>query len=413
MNPSPSGKQSYPGREDYFGSVHPHILFLTRWYPHQYDPMPGLFVRNHALIAAGFAVTSVVYVHGVVKSLKRTVIEQTNDEGILTWRVYYPVPSLRLPLLGQVWKGFLFLRANCQGIQHAIRKSGKPDLIHVHILTRLAAIALVLHWKYRIPYVITEHWSRYLPSVDTFKGWARKWLTRLVVKRAAAVTTPTVNLQNAMKGFRLENDHYLLLPNLVDTERFIPAPAGHIKDSQPVQFVHVSCFEDRSKNISGLLRVIVALSGKRQDFRCRLVGVGEDFEALSVMAVEMGIKDHFVIFSGLLEGDSLVDAISTADFMVITSHYENLPVVIGEAFSCGIPVLSTDVGGISEIISEHTGRLVKARDDKALLEGIEHMLDHFHEYEQKAIRDFAIQNFGKQAVTDTLKSIYMNALQIP
>lgn len=411
MDPSPSGKHSDPGRDDFFTTAHPHILFLTRWYPNRYDPMPGLFVRNHALMVSGFAVTSVVYVHGVGKSLKRTVIDHDNDEGVLTWRIYYPVPSFKLPLFGQFWKGYLFFRANCIGIRQAIRKSGKPALIHVHILTRLGIIALMLHWRYHIPYVITEHWSRYLPSVGTFKGRTRKWFTRLVVKRAAAMTTPTGNLQKAMKDFDLDNNHYFLLPNLVDTDRFTRAPAGIQPGDQPVQFVHVSCFEDRSKNISGLLRVISILAEKRKDFRCLLVGVGEDFEALTGKAEDMGIKDRFVFFSGLLEGDALVHAINTADFMVIPSHYENLPVVIGEAFSCGIPVLATDVGGISEIISERNGRLVKARNDQALLEGIDYMLDHCHEYEKQVIRDFAVQKFSKQTVTDTLRSIYLHALQ--
>jgi len=411
LNPSPSGKHSVPGREDFFDPEHLHVLHLTRWYPDRYDPMPGLFVRNHALMVTAFAKTSLVYVHGVERSIKRVVVDHENDEGIQTWRIYYPVPSLKLPLFGQIWKGYLFFRANCIGIRRAIRKSGKPALVHIHILTRLGIMALILRWRYRIPYVITEHWSRYLPSVNTFKGRTRRWLTRQVVKRAAAVTTPTLNLQKAMNDLGLVNNSYFLLPNLVDTDRFTPAPTSVVTGQQPVQFVHVSCFEDRSKNISGLLRVISVLAEKRTDFRCLLVGKGEDFEPLSRQAEALGIKDRFVFFTGLLEGEALVHAISDSGFMIITSHFENLPVVIGEAFSCGVPVLSTDVGGISEIVSEHSGRLVKARDDQALLEGISYMLDHCHEYERQRIRNFAVQKFSRQAVTDALRSLYLHALK--
>lgn len=413
MKDSPPGKHSLSGQEEFFNSTKVHILFLARWYPNRFDPMPGLFVRNHALMVAGFAGVSVVYVKGVQGGMKRTVIDHSNDQGIQTWCVYYPVPSIRIPLFGQLWKGFLYFRANCRGIRRAIHQSGRPSLIHVHVLTRPGIIGLFLHWRYRIPLVITEHWSRYLPSVNTFKGGVRKWVTRVIVKRAAAVTTPTLNLQNAMKNSRLLNSHYFLLPNLVDTDRFVPAPVLRKPDQRPVQFVHVSCFEDRSKNISGLLRAISTLAKKRNDFQCRLVGVGEDFEALSRQAEEMGIKDRFVLFSGLLEGDSLVQAINKADFMVLSSHHENLPVVIGEAFSCGIPVVSTDVGGISEIITEQNGLLVKARDEQSLLDGIEYMLGHFQSYDKDRIRDFAVQRFSQQAVTDELRSIYLHAFQIP
>ncbi|MBP6977210.1 MAG: glycosyltransferase [Bacteroidales bacterium] len=411
MKDIPQGVNTADHQEGTFPTLPLHILFLARWYPNRFDPMLGLFVRNHALMASSFATVSVVYVQPVNSNLHKTTIDYKDDQGIRTWCVYYPASSLQLPLIGNIWKGILYLRANIKGIRHAIRQTGKPSLIHVHVLTRAGIPALLLRRRYRLPLVITEHWSRYLPAVNTFRGAIRKWLTRFIVKRAAAVTTPTKNLQDAMKNFGLLNPHYSILPNLVDTERFVPAWNKKDNAQRKIQFVHVSCFEDRSKNISGLLRVISILATKRNDFQCRMVGVGEDFDRLRKQAMDSGILDHYVVFTGLLEGDQLVQAINTADFMVIPSHFENLPVVIGEAFSCGIPVLSTDVGGISEIITRENGHMIKAHDDQSLADGIEYMLDHHKEYDANVIRKCAEQHFSKQAIVFALKSLYLNALK--
>lgn len=390
-------------------SPRPHILFLPRWYPNRYDPMLGLFVRNHAVVASDIARISVVYVHAVKNTLSRTEIEFQDDQGVLTWRIYYPVPGMKLPLIGPLYKLLRYIRANRQGIRMAWRQQGKPLLIHVHVLTRLGIIALSMKWLCRIPYVVTEHWSRYLPSVNTFNGPLRKVICRLVVRKAEAITTPTANLRDAMLKHRLVNPCYNLLPNLVDASRFTPGESIRTGKGS-IEFIHVSCFEDKSKNISGLLRAISHLGGKRSDFKCRLIGTGEDYDRLVHLAEELRIRDRFACFTGLLEGDDLVKAFQGAGFMVITSHYENLPVVIGEAFACGLPVMATTVGGIPEVVNDNNGLLVPPGDDLRLEQGLDYMLDHYHAYNRAEIRKEAISRFGKEAVTTVLQSVYNKAL---
>ena len=78
-----------------------------------------------------------------------------------------------------------------------------------------------------------------------------------------------------------------------------------------------------------------------------LVGEGEDLEMLKSYAVELGLKSPRVQFRGLLTGKALVEAMRSASFLVLFSNYENMPVVVNEAFAVGIPVIATNTGGIS------------------------------------------------------------------
>ena len=222
------------------------VVFLARWYPHKYDPMFGLFVQRHAEAAALNDDITVVYVHPDENANRKYDIERIQENGVDTIRIYYK----KVGRLNSAWR---YYRSCLKGLQLA----GTPDLFHVHVLTRMGLVAYRQHKRHGIPYLITEHWSRYLPNND-FNGWLRKKLTRKVVKNAKAVTTVSEILAQAMQNHGLKNPNYHILPNVVDTNLFKPIP----HHNEVPKIVHVSCFEDKSKNISGLLEALKVMKDK-------------------------------------------------------------------------------------------------------------------------------------------------------
>ncbi|MCK4679038.1 MAG: glycosyltransferase [Bacteroidales bacterium] len=382
-----------------------HVLFLPRWYPSHYDPMPGLFIKYHAEAIADAVKVSVLYAQAATDIPGKYIIDLKEENQVYTVRVYYKPCSSKIPaIIAPVVNAFRFLSAMKKGYRSLNENIGKPDLIHVHVLTRLGLIAYLLKVFKGIPYLITEHWSRYLPETGTFNGSARKWLTRLVVRNAEAVTTVTDNLKQAMIAHGLENRIYLILPNVVDTDKFKPSEKNI--DHDKIRFVHVSCFEDRSKNISGILNTLARLSEIRQDFECFFVGEGMDLAIMKNKADKLNLLNKNVFFTGLLEGVEISNMVSSADFMILFSHYENMPVVINEAFACGVPVVSSSVGGIPEYVKEETGTLVEPGNENDFLEKIIHMMDHFSAYDKSKIRKFAIESFSKEAISRQLIDLY-------
>jgi len=259
-----------------------------------------------------------------------------------------------------------------------------------------------------INYVITEHWSRYLPITGTYSGVFRKFITKIIVNKASAVSTVSKNLSAAMQSHGLANPNYIVLPNVVDSDAY---NIDNQKEKNRIKrFVHISCFEDRSKNISGILRTISKLAQIRQDFECVLVGEGADLEEMKLLASDLKLKEPMLKFTGLLENENLINEYQQADFMVMFSNYENMPVVISESFSCGLPIIATSVGGIPEYVNKENGRLVEAKDEPALLEAINFMLDHSSDFDKNKIRQQAVETFGKQAVTKIFEELYSFAL---
>ncbi len=382
-----------------------NVLQLARWYPNRYDPMFGLFIQRHIKTVLPWANTALVYAQAVSdSSLKQKYeMDYTSENGFLEIRVYYREPYMKIPLISFLQKNLRFYKANSIGIKYAKRQLGNFELLHIHILSRLGFIALYFKWFHRKPFVITEHWSRYLSINNAFTGFGRKCFTKLVVKNAEAVTTVTQNLSDAMKKHRLKNKHYFVIHNVVDSVFF-----KEYLSSTSIEkvFIHISCFEDKSKNISGILRSIKALSEMRQDFRFVMIGTGKDFDALKRYAKQLKIADKILVFKGLLEGEMLANEMAKADMLVVFSNYENMPVVINESLALGLPVLATSVGGISEIIDNTKGILIDSHNEKALTESLNSFLNGKISFDTIAIKKFARNMFSSQTIGRYFAAIY-------
>jgi glycosyltransferase involved in cell wall biosynthesis len=214
----------------------------------------------------------------------------------------------------------------------------------------------------------------------------------------------SLDLQHCMEGHGVQN-RYRVIYNLVNTDTFklgVPHP------SPKKQMLHISTLRDEAKNFSGILRTIERLHQQRDDFELHVI---HDYDAPEFKAF---VKEHHlegcVIFHGKKTSAEVAEAYQQADFFVLFSNFENLPCVIVEAFASGVPVLSTSVGGISEILSPERGILIPQGDEDALLQGMNTMLDHCEEYNHVAIRDYAIKTFAAPIIGQQIFETYQQVI---
>jgi len=369
--------------------------------------MPGLFIERHARSVSTFADIAILYIHQDDKLEALYETDITRDNELLQIRIYYRSIRCRIPGVAPILNLFRFLTYHRKGFKLIKSDFGKPDLLHVNVLTRLGMIALLYKWMTGTPYVITDHWTRYLPHMDNFRGFLRKNVSRLVARNASAILPVTDNLRKAMERHGLRNNNYQIIPNVVDMNMFQIAdrPLDFKK-----HFIHVSCFEDKQKNISGILRVLKRLSQIRTDWTCGMIGEGIHLDKLINYARELGIEGQFVKFHGLKENEELACLMAAADFQVLFSRFENLPVVILESYACGVPVLSTNVGGISEHLNKDLGILIKSEDEDELLNQLNFMLDHRNNYEKVKIREYSEKHFSREVIGKQLFEVYKQVL---
>ncbi len=375
------------------------VLNLARWYPHRYDPMLGLFVHRHAVAASRYCTVGTVYTHvDTEKQIDGFEVEYKLEDGVHVVRVYYNAAS------NPVKKARLFYQANLKGIARIRQEMGGFNIVHIHILTRLGLLALYYKWIKGIPFVISEHWSRYLSLTNGFHGFFRKNLTRIVVKNAGAVTVVTNNMMEAMKSHRIYSDKYRLLANVVD-DPFLSTLPSIKKPSARKKLLHVSCFEDVSKNVSGIVRVLNRMKN-RDDFEFHFIGDGIDFETITGMANDYGLDKSRIIFHGLMDSKQIAGEMADADLLVMFSNYENFPVVVNEAFCMGVPVLATSVGGIPERVNTSNGILITPGDERALEVELISFLDGKYIFNNGQLLSQSRKEFSAEVIGEELCEMY-------
>jgi glycosyltransferase involved in cell wall biosynthesis len=128
--------------------------------------------------------------------------------------------------------------------------------------------------------------------------------------------------------------------------------------------------------------------------------------------VELGIENH-VVFVGWVSGAVKVDLLRRAQIYVLPSYNEGLPVSLLEAMSWQVPVISTRVGGIPELVREGVdGLLIDAGDRAALSSAIIELAQNAELREKMGIaaRDQVERNFSKNVILPRLEGIYRSLI---
>ncbi|GAA3956814.1 glycosyltransferase [Hymenobacter antarcticus] len=363
----------------------PRVLMLPKWYPHRYDDQDGDFVGRHvaAIAAHGGAEVAVLFAAVARGPLPGLIDAEEDFTGPWpTLRYYYRAAPTGLALLDKPLKLLLYFWCLRRGYRRLRQHWGgqAPDLVHVHVLLRTGLFAWALQAVRGIPFIVTEHWTLYLPLRAGGISGLRRVLTRAVVRRAAALHTVSGGLRDAMAALGFVNPNSVVIANVVDTDLFHPeklpkAQVAHVsavadKSLVAPTLLHVSAFHDQVKNLSGVLRVVVRLRAVWPGLRLRIVGYGPDEVYLHGYAASLGLlADGTVIFLGKLSHAAVAAEMARATALVSFSRAETFGCVLLEARACGCPVVATRTGGVPELFQpENTFGLLVNPDDEPGLE---------------------------------------------
>lgn len=383
-----------------------HILFLSSWYPSKRDSTLGIFTKRHAQAIALLNKVSVL--HAIADpDLKQGEfrIDRKSEDNFHEFIVSYGSSTSRFRII-RIWRNWKSLRKHYLfGLEKVMDWNGKPDIIHLNIPWPLGRITRLISEKLKIPYGITEHWTGYQPEDGRYIGFLVKRETRLTVKDSVFIAPVSEQLRSAMEAHSLSGN-YVIIPNVVDTERFIPSSNTHTN----TRFIHISSLDDHQKDVSGLLKSFKDAKNEIPDLELIIVGGGNDELAIKRIANELGLTQRGVSFKGKLQGDELIRELQQADALILNSRYENQPVVILEALSCGIPVITPSIAGIPEIIDSHRGILFNREDAQALKNSMIAFHSNKSNFNKTALRSFCENNFSHKAVAGKFDTLYRKVL---
>ncbi|MBD0823873.1 glycosyltransferase [Aestuariibaculum marinum] len=123
------------------------------------------------------------------------------------------------------------------------------------------------------------------------------------------------------------------------------------------------------KDYPTAIKACAVLKAKGVDFHYTIIG-GAGHEELLFLIHELGLNTY-VTLSGKMSQEAVYNQMRGADVLLVSSAEEGLPNVAVEAMALGTPVVSTDCGGVSELVEDDvTGWLVPVADAKAMAEAI-------------------------------------------
>ena len=376
-----------------------NILHLLSWFPRPDDPTLGNFcVRMIDALPEDChsVILSVCDGKDMTQSFEVKEIPGAHHTHV---QIY-----IRPPKVNAIRK-LKMLRMYQYGLNYIKKHFFEPDLIHLHVTYPLGQVALLWKKLFGYKYVLTEHWTIYQPqNKDVLVGKLKKKIVK-IANNAELIMPVSLDLRRCMEGHGVKN-RFKVIYNLVNTDVF---RLGRAQTENKKHILHISTLRDEAKNFSGILRTIERLRQQRDDFELHVI---HDYDAPEFKAF---VKDHkledCVIFHGKKTSAEVAQAYQDADFFVLFSNFENLPCVIVEAFASGVPVLSTAVGGIAEILSPERGILIPQGDEEALLQGMNQMLDHCREYDCEAIREYAISTFSNETIGNQIFEVYKEVME--
>ena len=232
-----------------------------------------------------------------------------------------------------------------------------------------------------------------------------RYYTKQIIAKAHTIIAISNYLKKMMENHQLYGN-YQIVPNVIDTELFLPASKP---DQTQTRFIHISSLDDQQKNVSGIISAFSSAYKKNSQIHLSIVGESENKNQLKNLVSQLSLTNN-ITFLGCLMANDLVQEINKHDALVMFSNYETLCVVILESFSCGIPVITTNVGAISDYMLPELGITLEPKNELKLTESFLTFAQTKQNYNAEFIRNFAVTHYTKQVINQKLTTLYQLAL---
>ena len=322
--------------------------------------------------------------------------EGLNVSLVQTNAPYHPQWVSGLPFIRALFRLIPFLYALWQ-------LAGRSDVIHLmansgwswHLF---AAPAIWIAKFHKVPIVVNYHGGK----ADTFLAKSARSI-RFSMRQTSALIVPSDFLKAVFARYSISAS---IVPNIIDAARFNKsAPHRAIRRHMLVSRNLEPIYDNETA-----IRAFSIVHRSYPDATLTIAGSGPLAKSLALLAENLGIAGA-VMFAGRLDRDAMAQAYRAADIAINPSLVDNMPISVLEALASGVPVVSTNVGGIPFVVKdEQTALLVPPKSPDAMAKAILRLMD------DAALSDrlldnglMEVQKFTWQQVWPILSKVYGKA----
>lgn len=371
-----------------------NILIIPSWYKDTEHPYSGIFFRDQAIaLGKEGATVSVLFVEG--RSLRFFSLKKLKENHGQISDIH------KNQIREYVWKLWNPLAQTCTGkkivtklhlllFKKYVRKYGVPDIIHAHSAFMAGIIAKNIYNKYKIPYIVTEHSTRFLADRMPNR-YMLKELRETHEKASKYWAVGNTLIENLQKKYLMNNVE--LFPNFINTSFFshYKTRKNHSENTDTFVFfslgnlVHV-------KGYDILLKAFYLSFRNNSKVKLHIGGDGTLRHELESTIKGYGLQNQVTLL-GCLTKTEIREQFYASNAFVLASRVETFGVVFIEAMSAGLPIIATRSGGPEDFYDPITGYLIDKDNALSLSEAMQMMIKNINTFDSERISDYICKKY--------------------
>ncbi len=294
------------------------------------------------------------------------------------------------------------------GLPLRLFRLSRQSVIHVHIaqvytpeLVRLCARLR------RVQYVVHFH-SDVIPSgrAGALLEPYKKFMLSPVFRDAAKVLVPTDDYRDLVCAkYRIPPGRVAVVDNGTD-HRVVAAPRPGIRQGEPARLLFVGRLAVQ-KNVPLLLRAVAAYRDRYDsEFHLTIVGEGDMRPAIEAEIRRLEL-DPLVTLVGARHGEALESSYAQADLLILTSLFESFGLVLVEAMTKALPVVSVNIPAVRNVVADGVNGLLVPSDPGSLADAIHTLLADSGLYAKISVNNLAAAHrYTWDSVVDKISEAY-------
>ena len=379
-----------------------YVLVLPSWYPSKLDKFNGDFNERLVHAVANYRAQIVVYV-STKKRSNLEEIEISEEKNVIIYKAYFIYSRFNLV------NAFRMFKLYSKIFKIIFKEHGLPLLVHNYVFFPSGLVSVYLKYRYKLKIVLTEHWTLFNYADNEKHIYTHSLFQKLIYSIILRVIDSVISVSESL-GLSIsewtKGAKTYILPNVVDTTFFNRIGVEKL-DKQYFNFIHVSDI-GMKKNVESMLNVFSKLL--KTGAKVKLTLIGEERENILKIIKDNDLLKENVSFLGEVSYKHVAENMKNSDAFILFSKYENMPCVILEALCCGLPIISSSVGGIATVVNKTNGLLVESENEEQLYEAIILMMKNYHQYDTKSISENAISAYNYKHIGKQTDEIYLETL---
>ncbi|QHS23514.1 glycosyltransferase family 4 protein [Virgibacillus sp. MSP4-1] len=320
------------------------ILVITNMYPSQVHPSFGIFIKNQvdALRLRGFDID---------------------------------VIAVQDPRMGKfrVIRKYFFWALK---VAASLLNGKRYDLVHAHYIVPSGLLGLLVKKIQGSRLIITSHGGD-LDKMAKIHPLMERLTGRILHQSDYIIAVGEELKQKLVEHYRISTNKLEIINMGVNRKIFRPIDDKKAKDTLQLNYhyTHLLFVGNliKAKGILELVEAFKQLKKKHNMLQLHLIGAAKEPDFMHHIEALIQNEEDIFIYQPLKQKDIAI-WMSAADLFILPSHMEGFGLVALEAMSCHTPVIGSDVGGLSYLLSNRTGLLIQPKNTLSLEKAMEDLL---------------------------------------